>query len=323
MKRSITIAAAATALLFAAGPAFAELVDRVAAVVNGDVIALSEVEQRAAPELQALERQVDPKKRAELHKKVMDAALEQLISEKLMEKEMDDLGITVTDQEVELGIEDVRKQNNNMDEATFEQALRQEGMTLEGYKDFMRKHLRQLKLVNLKVRSKVKVSDKDLQQAYETWARMQDDAEVHARHILVKVAPDAPQAEVEKAHQKAEAIAQEARKPGVDFAALAKQKSEGPSKEDGGDLGFFKRGLMLPEVDKVAFSLPVGGVSDPVRSRFGWHVIKVEERRAAEVKSFDEMKPQLQEKLTRDQIEKYTEQYVKELRRNATVEVKI
>ena len=104
---------------------------------------------------------------------------------------------------------------------------------------------------------------------------------------------------------------------------LAKRKSEGPSKEDGGDLGFFKRGLMLPEVDKVAFSLPVGGVSDPVRSRFGWHVIKVEDRRAAEVKSFDEMKGQLQEKLTRDQIEKYTEQYVKELRRNATVEVKI
>jgi peptidyl-prolyl cis-trans isomerase SurA len=80
---------------------------------------------------------------------------------------------------------------------------------------------------------------------------------------------------------------------------------------------------MVPEFDKVAFSLPAGGVSDPVRTRFGWHVIKVEERRAVPVKSFEEMKDQLQEKLSREQLEKYTDQYVKELRQQAAVEVRI
>jgi peptidyl-prolyl cis-trans isomerase SurA len=80
---------------------------------------------------------------------------------------------------------------------------------------------------------------------------------------------------------------------------------------------------MVPEFDKVAFALPQGGVSDPVRTHFGWHVIKVEERKSVAVKPFEEMKDQLQEKLTREQLEKYADQYVKELRQQATVEVRI
>lgn len=323
MKTLSKVTAALVAGLLWTAPASAELVDKVAAVVNDDVIALSEVEQRAAPELNAANQQRDPKVRADQRSKALKSALDQLISEKLMEKEMDDLGITVTDQELELGIEDVQKQNN-MDPASFEQALQTEGYTMAEYRDFMRKHLRRLKLVNLKVRGKVKMSDKDLQAEYDKYVRMeQADPEVHARHILVSVAANASKEQVDKAYQKAKALAEEARKPGVDFTALAKAKSEGPSKEDGGDLGFFRRGVMVPEFDKVAFSLPEGAVSEPVRSRFGWHVIKVEEKRLVGVKSFDEMKPELQDRLMKGQLEKYTEQYVKELKQKATIEVKI
>jgi peptidyl-prolyl cis-trans isomerase SurA len=301
----------------------AEMVDKVAALVNDDIIALSEVEKRAAPEVAAANGSRDPRQRAELRKKALQSALDQLIAEKLMEKEMDELGIGVTEQEVDLGIEDVRKQNN-LEPEQFEQALRGEGYTLKDYRDFMRKHLRRLKLVNMKVRSKVKISEKDLRAAYDQWARLeQSDPEVHARHILVKVEQNAPPEQVAKALEKAKAIAAEARKPGVDFADLARKKSDGPSASEGGDLGIFRRGVLVPEFDKVAFSLPVGGVSEPVRTRFGWHVIKVEQHRAVPVKSFEEMKDQLQEKLTREQLEKYTNQYVKELRQHAAVEVRI
>ena len=320
--RSISRALAAAALL-ASAAAHAELVDKVAAVVNDDIIALSEVEKRAAPELARANADRDPQQRSELRKKAIQNALDQLIAEKLMEKEMDELGISVTEQEVDLGIEDVRKQNN-LEAEQFEQALRGEGYTMKDYRDFMRKHLRRLKLVNLKVRSKVKISEKDLRAAYDQWARLeQSDPEIHARHILVKVEPNASPEQVAKAEEKAKALAAEARKPGVDFAELAKKKSDGPSAAEGGDLGTFRRGMMVPEFDKVAFSLPVGGVSDPVRTRFGWHVIKVEERRSVGVKSFEEMKDQLQEKLAREQMEKYTDQYVRELRQQAAVEVRI
>ena len=312
-----------TAALLVTAVARAELVDKVAATVNDDVIALSEVEQRAAPELAALNQNRDSPQRAELRKKALHSAVEQLIGEKLMEKQVDELGITVSDQEVELGLEDIRRQNN-FDADQFEQALRSEGYTVQQYREFMRKQLRRLKLVNIKVRSRVTVSENDLRGAYDRWARLeQADPEIRARHILVKVEKSAPPEQQAKALEKAKALAAEARKPGVDFAELAKKKSDGPSAADGGDLGSFRRGMMVPEFDKVAFSLPEGGVSDPVRTHFGWHIIKVEERRAVPVKSFEEMKDQLQEKLTREQLEKYTEQYVKELRQQAAVEVRI
>lgn len=316
-------AALVAAAALAALPASAELVDRVAAVVNDKIIPQSEVVQRAAPELMLANQERDPKKRSEMRNAAMKRALETLIAERLLEEQMNELGIQVTEQEVELGLEDVRKQNN-IDPEQFEQALRAEGYTMEKYREFMRNHLRRLKLVNLKVRQKVKISEKDLRAEYDKWARMeQADPEVHARHILVKVPQDATPEQVEAAKKKAEAIAQEARKPGADFVALAKEKSEGPSAQDGGDLGFFRRGVMVPEFDRVVFSLPKGGVSDPVRTRFGFHVIKVEEIRQVPVASFEEMKPQLQERLMRDQIERYTEQYVQELRAKATIEVKI
>jgi peptidyl-prolyl cis-trans isomerase SurA len=309
-------------LLLLAIPASAELVDRVAAVVNNDIITLSEVEARAAPELARLQG-VSKADRAEAREKVLKHALDDLIGEKLMEAQIRDLAIDVTDAEVELGLEDVRKQNN-VDADRFEQMLAQEGLTMDTYKVFMKKHLARMKLINLKVRGKVKVSDEDLKAAYNQLAHDESkDFEVHARHILLQLDPTASAAEVEAAHQKALAIAKEARQPGVDFAALAKQKSEGPSKSDGGDLGFFRRGVMVAEFERAAFTLPVGGVSDPVRTKFGWHVIKVVERRALAVAPFAEMKDQLRGKLLQGQLEKYTDQYVQELRAAAVVDVKL
>lgn len=310
-------------LLLLAVPASAELVDRIAAVVNSDVITLSEVETRAAPELARLANQVDPKQRAELRAQVLKHALDGLIGEKLMEAQIRDLAIEVSDAEVELGLEDVRRQNS-VDAERFEQMLAQEGFTLEAYKGFMKKHLARMKLVNLKVRAKVKVSDEDLKAAWNQMSHDESkDFEVHARHILLQLKQGAAAADVEAARQKALAIAEEAKKPGVDFAELAKKKSEGPSAGDGGDLGFFKRGVMVAEFERAAFTLPVGGVSQPVRTKFGWHVIKVVERRALAAQPFEEVKEQLRSQLLQGQLEKYTDQYVQELRAGAVVEVKL
>jgi len=302
--------------------AHAELVDRVAAVVNNQVIAWSEVEQRAAPELARVAAERDAARRGKLREQVMRAAVEQLVGEKLLELEVREFNIEVTDAELEVALEDVRRQNN-VEPEQFAQLLAQEGYTPESYKAFMRKHLARLKLVNLKVRSRVKVSEEDLRAEYARFSRMEgEDPEVHARHILVKVDPGAAEAAVKAAAAKAQELAAEARKAGVDFVELARAKSEGPSASDGGDLGFFKRGMMVPEFDKVAFKLQPGEVSEPVRTRFGFHVIKVEERRAAEVVPFEDVKDQLKEKLLRSQMDKYTAQYVQELRQKASVEIK-
>lgn len=310
-------------LLVASVPAWAELVDRIAAVVNRDIITLSEVEARAAPELQRASAESDPGKRAEIRKAALKRSMDGLIGEKLMEAQLKELNIDVADAEIDLAIDDVKKQNN-IDGAQFEQLLSSEGYTLTTYRAFMRKHLARMKLVNLKVRSKVKVSEEDIKAEYQRAAKAEsEDAEVHARHLLVQVAPKATPEQIELARKKAVLLMEEAKKPGTDFAGLAKAKSEGPSKDDGGDLGFFRRGVMVPEFERAAFTLPIGGVSEPIRTKFGWHVIKVEERRALAAKPYDEMKDALREKILRNQLEKYTEQYIQELRSQAVVEEKI
>ncbi len=317
MKRAVAL------IILVAVPAAAELVDRIAAVVNKDVIALSEVESRAQGELQRVRAEQDPKRRNELRDTVMKRALDSLIGEKLMEGQLRELNIDVSDAEVDLGIEDVKRQNG-IDGDQFEKLLLQEGYTMTTYRQFMKKHLARLKLINLKVRSKVKVSEEDVKVEYAKVAKMEsEDAEVHARHLLVQVAPKATADQVEAARKKAAALAEEARRPGTDFIELAKKKSEGPSAADGGDLGFFRRGVMVPEFERSAFNLPVGGISDPIRTKFGWHVIKVEERRSVAAKTFEEMRDQLRNRMLSQQLEKYTEQYVQELRAQAVVDVKL
>src|SRR5438477_6442772 len=110
--------------------------------------------------------------------------------------------------------------------------------------------------------------------------------EVHARHILVETEDDAKAVE-------------EDLKKGADFAELAKKKSKDPGASDGGDLGFFTKEQMVPEFSSTAFSLEPGKISEPVKSQFGWHVIKVEEKRNRKPPPFDQVKPQIETYITR------------------------
>ncbi len=144
----------------------------------------------------------------------------------------------------------------------------------------------------------VKVTEDDLRSYYQERA---DDfttpEERHARHILIPVASDAPPAEVEAAKKKAEDILARIRK-GESFAELAKKFSQDPgSAKQGGDLGFFGRGVMDKAFEKATFSLKVGEVSEPVRSTFGFHLIKLEGKRGGKRKPFEEVRTQLEKDL--------------------------
>jgi peptidyl-prolyl cis-trans isomerase SurA len=322
MKKLVAVLAAAA--LFGSGSAArAEVVDRVAAVVNRDIIALSEVQQRAAPEVSRINNP-DPKKRNEQRVLLMKTALDTLIGEKLMEAEIAQLGITATEAEVDELVADVRQQNNITDPAQFEQLLASEGISMATYRDMLRKRILRDRLLRVKIGPKVKVSEEDIKAAYAQFARLEsEDSEVFARHILVQVDPKAPPEQVEAARKKAEAIAVEARRPGMDFAALARARSEGSSAAEGGELGWFKRGVMVPAFERVAFTLKEGEVSEPVRTNFGWHVLKVEEKRSVAATSYEEMRSKLEAKLYQEKTDKFLEQYVAELRQKANVDVKM
>jgi peptidyl-prolyl cis-trans isomerase C len=137
----------------------------------------------------------------------------------------------------------------------------------------------------------------------EAVKQVKNEEEVHARHILVPT------------EDEAKAILAQL-KGGADFAALAKEKSKDPGAAEGGDLGYFTKEQMVPEFAEVAFKLGKGQLSDPVKTQFGWHIIKVEDKRTRPTPTFEQVKPQIENYVAhRAQAE-----MVENLRKSATVE---
>jgi len=322
MSRTVRTGLAGAVILTAA-LARAELVDRVAAVVNNEIITLSEVEKRAAPELARVDQDSPGPDRAQKRAATLKKVLDTMIDEKLVDNELKELKVSIGDKEVDAAIEEVKKSYNLNDEQ-LQQAVTREGYTMADYREQMRKQIGRYKLIAEKVRKNVKVSDADVQSEYDRMTRAEgEDYEVHVRHILIAVPRNASAQQVEQARRKAAAVAEEARQAGVDFADLAKKRSEGSSSSDGGDLGFFKRGTMVPEFERVAFNLKSGEVSDPVRTQFGWHVLKLEEIRKLGMKPLAEVRPEIEERLRRAQADRLQAQYMETLRNAAVVEKKI
>ena len=143
----------------------------------------------------------------------------------------------------------------------------------------------------------VTVTAEDIKDYYESnLEKFKEPKTVQARHILIKVDQNAKPEEVESARQRAEAVLKLARE-GQDFAALARKYSEGPTKTKGGDLGTFRREAMVKPFADKAFSMKAGEISDPVRTRFGWHIIKVEKINPAKTRSLDEARQDIQKTL--------------------------
>jgi peptidyl-prolyl cis-trans isomerase SurA len=294
------------------------VVERVAAVVDGEIVLSSEVEVivdqlgQARPIPDGVDRDAALRDRRR-------QVLETLIAEKLLDAEVKKLHIDVTDAEVERIVQGTM-QENNLTEETLKLALGQQGMTVQEYKDQLKKQLTKMKIVQLKVRSRVNVTDEDVKtaQLQQDLARSnQGVTRVHARHILwlVPAGGDADAARQKALRARARLDA------GESFADLAAAESEDPgSKGRGGDLGTFGRGEMVPEFERAAFGAPVGKVVGPVRTAFGWHLILVDEQLsdapADPAKAADSLRQKLHEKETEVQFQ----QYIEELKREAFID---
>ena len=156
----------------------------------------------------------------------------------------------------------------------------------------------------LAVEGKAATTDENMKKVYEEAAKqITGEQEVHARHILVETEDQAKKIEGDL-------------KKGADFAELAKKESKDPGASDGGDLGFFTKDQMVPEFSAAAFALEPGKISDPVKTQFGWHIIKVEEKRSRKAPEFEQVKAQIETYVTR----KAQADYVAKLRETAKVE---
>jgi len=306
-------------LAFAALPVRAEVIDRIVAIVEGEPILLSELDLAKSPYLSNVMAIDNPEHRAEKEQQLTTAVLEQLIDEHLLKRQIKTLGIVVEDREIEMAIEDILERNK-LDRDRLRETLEQQGKSFDEYRDELREQLSRLKLINMKIKGQVEVSEEDVEN-YLTQNRPAEEEELHARHILFKLAPDAPEEEVAAVTARAQEVLARAR-AGEDFAELAKAFSQGPTAPKGGDLGFFKRGQMVPDFENAAFALNAGQLSEPVRTSFGLHLIEVVERRAVTSPASPE-RDRVRQGLYQQAMERKLQLWLEELKKTSNIEYKL
>src|SRR5437763_4795330 len=307
------------AVLLCAASARAELKERIAAIVNGQPILLSDVEERVGPELARVMHQSPGAQRDKDRNELLKRGLQELVDEKLIETEASSLGLTVSEEELQRALEQLARQQN-LDVADFRQALEQQGIPWDAARDAVRRQTLMAEVLRFKVKAR-KVSDEEVLAAYAT--ELQNaQYEVRARHIFIATPQNATQAQVAAALARAERALQRV-KSGETFALVAREMSEGPTAKQGGDLGYFRRGLMLPAIEQAAFSLKPGEVSPVIKTSSGYHIVMVEDRRALPPKPLSAVKEEIRSRLASDSVFKERENYLATLRKTAQIDEKL
>jgi len=288
----------------------------VLARVNGEAISKSDFEDAIRTAEQQAGTPVPPDQRDRVYRQILD----QMIGYKLLTQESKARKVNIPDADVEARIISLKQQFPTED--AFKQALAQRHMTVEQIKADARQNLAISKLVDDEIAPKVAVKAEDVQSFYQQNPQNFTESEkVHASHILISAPKTADAATRDKARAKAETILKDVQS-GKDFATLAKQNSEDPgSAANGGDLGFFQQGQMVPQFNEVAFSLKPGAVSKVVETDFGYHIIKVIEKQPGRTVPLDEAKPRIEQYLEAQNREKQTASFVNGLRAKGKVEV--
>ncbi|MFA6091314.1 MAG: peptidylprolyl isomerase [Elusimicrobiota bacterium] len=294
-------------------------------------------------------------------KELRGKVLEQMVDDELLAQEGDKLGVKIFQRELEKGVEEIQERNFRTDEETGKKRsdsemraalaaeLEKEGLNQDQFQERIKRQLLMRKVIEEKVRPLVKEPDeKTLQAAFEklkavassTQAvkgmpeetaqaylsfgmRLHDSVSERVRvsHLLVKFSPGASMVERNQALKRAESLRRKIVE-GADFAELAaKESDDAESAPRGGDLGFILKNWMPPEFEKSAFSLQVGDVSEPVESKFGYHLIRVQEKKAKDSLSFERVKGDVGQFLYTLSSQTELQSYIKKLRAAATVEL--
>ena len=298
----------------------AQTLDGIAAVVNEEIITISEVREAMAFEVAQLTQSYRGDELRQRISAVYKQTLRNLTDIQLQLVRARQLQMAVSDDETDRQIDALKEQNQISDEQ-LEQLLKSRGMTLDSYRQQIREGLLVTKVINAEVRSRLIILDSDLQEAYE--ARQESyriPGTQTVSHILFLLAERSSDDEVARRRVEAEGVLQAIR-DGGDFAALARQHSEGPSAERGGLLGTFKADELLPGFDESTADLQPGEVSDVVRTRVGLHIIRLEDRQMDSFRSLDDVREELQNELLRDRTEAKYQEWLEALRLQAYVKI--
>jgi peptidyl-prolyl cis-trans isomerase C len=304
-----------------------EPAESIAATVNGVDITEDELQQLMKPQLEKMAqqgKQLPPAFTQAFEKQIRQQALDRIIVGRLLEEKVKETNIVVTDEEVISQITKIAAaQRPPMSLEELKKKTAEYGQNFDELKQQIRKGMAYQKIVEAQWAGKINITEENAKKYYdENPTKFEVQEQVRASHILIK--PDTTDADADpnQAKEKAKAKTQGLLKQiqeGADFAELAKANSDCPSAAQGGDLNFFSRGKMVPPFEKAAFALEVGKVSDIVETQFGYHIIKVTDRKEASTTSFEQAKVNIVRQLTQQKQSEFYNKYIDSLKAEANI----
>ncbi|MBI2822251.1 MAG: SurA N-terminal domain-containing protein [Acidobacteria bacterium] len=296
-----------------------KVIEEIVAKVNGDIITLSDLQRELQEMREQLESQYsDPAVVEKEYARLSPRALKNLVENKLMLQKAEESGLTVNiDVDVAAAVESVRKESGIPDMKAFEQALNQQGLTMEAYRDSLRKRLLYDRLINRYVQSKITVMDSEITQYYQReLEKFTRPAEVDVSEILLVFEGRQKSESRAKAEQALAAL-----NAGDDFAEVAKKFSEGATAGKGGGIGAFKKGTLSAPLEKAVFALEPGQHTGIVDTDYGFVIMKLNKRTDATAAPLDEVRSEIQRQIYYDKLQPELSNFAEGLRLHSYVYV--
>jgi len=312
LRKRILIVPSVLVALVAALPSAAEVLDRVIAKVNGEIISLSDLQTRQAAALR--EARIAPEQAEAYLRQNNSRILQEAIDDVLIAQKAEESGDTVPPEYLKQIIDQIKKDHDFKTEEQFQDQLRREGVTIEEIKRNITRSLLTRRLLTREVEPKASVSDAEARADYEARKASeytQAPTEQLQEILISSKEPDAA--------AKAREIVERARK-GEDFANLAREYSAAPSRSSGGDLGRVARRDMNAALVKTVASLEPGQVSDPISTAAGYRILRVVARNEGQLIPFEEVKPKIVERLSAQKHEEQLDKLLKKLRAEALIQ---
>jgi peptidyl-prolyl cis-trans isomerase SurA len=301
-------------LLFASGSLHAEPINRIAAVVNKEIITTHQLDQALQ---QLAPAQAADGDRESLRREVLDSMVEEV----LIRQRTEELGLQVGDEELEAAIRDIQRQNN-LSRAQLEEALAAQGMAFTEYRDNLRKQILRYKLLGRDLQSKIEISNQELRNYYQANIdQFREAAAVRLGRITFRL-PTGADAE-RMAAVRAEAERARAQLVSGDSVAQVLDAYSGWAGVDGGDMGLLAAAEISSAFAKAIEGLSPGGVSAPIASSDAFHLLKVIERHAGGVRPFDSAKEEIRRKLMEQKQEEGYRTWSQGLRKGARIDIRI
>jgi len=299
------------------------VIEEIVARINSDIVSRSEFQQSREQVLTELKQKYGTQAEQMFTIQEKDV-LRDLIDQRLLVQRGKDLGIN-PDTEVIKRLDEMRKQMNLATLEDLEKQAEQQGVSYEAVKENIRNNLITQKVIGQEVGSKIHITQEEARQYYQDHQKeLERPEQVRLSEILVAIAAsDAPggAADPAAAEQKARELREQIAK-GASFEEVARKNSSGGSAEQGGDLGYFERGKLAKELEDLTFSMQVNEVSDVIRTKQGYILLKVTEHQQAGVATFKEIEPRIQEALYYQKLQPAMRAYLTRLREEAYIDIK-